>query len=88
MTPAVKGDHPIGDKCGCSPGISGDRTAWTQAPGSERAAAGACSSAALQYVAECKPGPAGWPFFTRRGPGARYVPTLNQPVLSNSYGMA
>ncbi len=41
-----------------------------------------------RHIAEHKPAPDGRLFVTRRGPGGRYVPTLGQPIPSNSYGKA
>ncbi len=40
------------------------------------------------HITEYGPGPDGRLFVTRRGPGGRYVPTLGQPIPSNSYGKA
>ncbi|BEL10032.1 integrase [Actinoplanes sichuanensis] len=40
------------------------------------------------HIGKYKPAPDGRLFVTRRGPGGRYVPTLGQPIPSNSYGKA
>lgn len=41
-----------------------------------------------QHLAEYKPAKDGRLFVTRRGPGGRFVPTLGQPIPSNTYGKA
>lgn len=41
-----------------------------------------------QHIAEDKPAKDGRLFVTRRGPGGRFVPTLGQPIPSNTYGKA
>ena len=41
-----------------------------------------------QHLAEYKPAADGQLFVTRRGPGGRFVPTLGQPIPSNTYGKA
>jgi hypothetical protein len=41
-----------------------------------------------QHVKEYKPAADGRLFVTRRGPGGRFVPTLGQPIPSNTYGKA
>ena len=41
-----------------------------------------------QHVKEYKPAEDGRLFVTRRGPGGRFVPTLGQPIPSNTYGKA